>query len=65
MSDGSQREKKEGEVAEGVKGRGCLQVGFEGSCKRFLLQLLDPMASLIDYLYGKHKRITGIQMRLT
>ena len=51
-----------GEVAEG---EGRIEVGVEGSCKRFFLQLLDPMASLFDYLYGKHRRIASIQTRLT
>ena len=54
-----------GEVAKGVKGRRLPGGAVENCWKRFFLQLLDPMASLFDYLYGKHKQIAQIQKRLT
>lgn len=42
-------------------GRRLPSVGNQGFYNCFLLQLLDPIASIFDYLYSIHKRTANFE----
>ena len=39
------------------------RLGFEDFCNCFLLQLLDRIASIFDYLYSIHKQMTKFEKK--